>query len=247
MEDLATEIQEWTQAGDQVIVGGDLNEEIRGPAIKEFFAGLGMHNLIFQNHDETDAPTTFFRNQNGKVLDGIWGTANISAVKCGYLEPCDFPGDHSAVWMDISYNCALGHNPPLPANPDANRLQLHQPPTVKKYLKTYKAEVTKHALPARQFNLEQSTSVGVPLSPAQQAEAIEIDALKTKAMLWAHRKCRKVYLGKVSFSKAVDVPKRLLIFWQTAVRQRKGLRVSVNNKGVTFSRVSLERCKVSIP
>ena len=61
-----------------------------------------MHNLIFQNHDKTDAPTTFFRNKNGKVLDGIWGTANISAVKCGYLEPCDFPGDHSAVWLDIT-------------------------------------------------------------------------------------------------------------------------------------------------
>jgi len=66
MEDLATEIQEWTQEGDQVIVGGDLNEEIRGPAIKEFFAGLGMHKLIFQNHDEIDAPTTFFRNKKGR-------------------------------------------------------------------------------------------------------------------------------------------------------------------------------------
>jgi len=97
MEDLATEIQEWTQEGDQVIVGGDLNEEIRGPAIKEFFASLGMHNLIFQKHDKTDAPTTFFWNNNGKVLDGIWGTANISAIKCGYLEPCDFPWDHSAI------------------------------------------------------------------------------------------------------------------------------------------------------
>jgi len=127
-KDSATEIQEWIQGGDQVTVGGDPNEEIRGPAIKEFFAGLGMHNLIFQNHDETDAPTTFFRNKNGKVLDRIWGTANISAIKCGHLEPCDFPGDHSAVWMEISCNCVSGRNPPLPANPDANRLQLHQPP-----------------------------------------------------------------------------------------------------------------------
>jgi len=85
---------------------------------------------------------------------------------------------------------------------------------VKKHLKTHKAE-------AWEFGLERSTSVGVPLSPAQQTEAVEIDALKTKA--WAHRKCRKVLLGKVSFSKAADVPKRLLIFWQTAVRRRKGL------------------------
>jgi len=81
----------------------------------------------------------------------------------------------------------------------------------------------KHALPAWQFNLEQSMSVGVPLSRSQQTEAIKIDTLKTKAMLRAHRKCRKVYLGKVSFSEAVDVPKRLLIFWQTAVCRRKGL------------------------
>jgi len=92
----------------------------------------------------------------------------------------------------------------------------------------YKAKVMKHALPARQFNLERSTSVGVPLSPAQQTEAIEIDTLKTKAMLRAHRKCREVYLVKVSFSEAVDIPKRLLIFWQTVVCRRKGLRVSTN-------------------
>jgi len=99
---------------------------------------------------------------------------------------------------------------------------------VKKYLKTHKAEVIKHALPAWQFSLEQSTSVGVPLSPTQQLEAVEIDTLKAKAMLRAHHKCRKVYLGKVSFSEAVDIPKHLLIIWQTAVRRRKGLRVSTN-------------------
>jgi len=231
MEDLEAQIQEWIQEGNQVIVGGDLNEEIRGPAIKDFFSNLGMHNLIFQKHEEAEAPTAFFQNKSGKVLDGVWGTANISATKCGYLEPCDFPRDHSTVWMDISYNCALGHNPPLPANPDANRLQLHQPPTLKKYLKTYNAEVMKHALPAWQFNLEQSTSVGVPLSPTQQLEAIEIDTLKTKAMLRAHHKCGKVHLGKVSFSEAMDVPNHHLIFWQTVVHRRKDLHVSTEEKG----------------
>ena len=228
LEDLKTEIQEWTQVGDQIIVGGDLNDEIRGPSIKAYFEDLGMHNLIFQKHDETLAPTTFFRNKKGKVMDGMWGTANISAVKCGYLEPCDFPGDHSAIWVDISYNCALGHNPPLPSNPDANRLQLDQPKTVKKYTQAYKAEVQKHSLPARQFNLERTTTVGRPLLPHQQQEAIEIDVIKTKAMLRAHRKCRRIYLGKVSFSEEVDVPKCKLIFWQTAIRRRKGLAVSSN-------------------
>ena len=69
LEDLKSEIQEWTQVGDQIIVGGDLNDEIRGPSIKAYFEDLGMHNLIFQKHDETLAPTTFFRNKKGKVMD----------------------------------------------------------------------------------------------------------------------------------------------------------------------------------
>lgn len=117
LEDLKLEIQEWLSEGDQIIVGGDINDEVRSEPINQFFEDLGLHNLIFQRHEASGAPTTYFRNENNKVMDSMWGTANITAIKCGYLEPCDFPGDHSAVWVDISYNCALGHTPPPPGQP----------------------------------------------------------------------------------------------------------------------------------
>ena len=116
-EDLRSEAEEWLRDGDQLIIGGDVNDEIRDPMVESFFDSLGLHNLIFEQHSPEQAPTTYFRNTKGRVMDGLWGTANISALRCGYLEPKDMEGDHSAIWIDISFTTALGHNPPTPPPP----------------------------------------------------------------------------------------------------------------------------------
>ena len=89
-EDLRKEAQEWIQEGDQLIIGGDVNDEVRDPTAETFFLHLGMHNLIFEHHSPDGAPTAFFRNTNGRVMDGLWGTANISAVRCGHLTMAQF-------------------------------------------------------------------------------------------------------------------------------------------------------------
>ena len=80
-----------------------------------FFSQLGLHNLIFERHSSVGAPTTSARNEQGKILDSFWGTANISVTRCGYCHPKEFPlGGHSVVWMDLTYSCALGHFPHSP-------------------------------------------------------------------------------------------------------------------------------------
>ena len=48
-EDLRAEAQEWLAEGDQLIIGGDVNDEIRDPQVETFFSDLGMHNLIFEH------------------------------------------------------------------------------------------------------------------------------------------------------------------------------------------------------
>ena len=52
------------------------------------------------------------------MVDGIWATPGIRAKQGGYLEPGDFLGDHSLLWIDLSYDNALGHNPPDPVSPE---------------------------------------------------------------------------------------------------------------------------------
>ena len=204
--DLRSEIEEWLLSGDQLIIGGDVNDEVRSPFVDSFFSDLGLHNLIFEHHDPSNAPTTYFRNKKNKVMDGLWGTANISAVRCGYLEPHELPGDHSALWIDVSFQNALGHRPPPSPTPKDRHLQLSQPSTVKKYLRVYKQEILKSKLPAQQFRLKKAASPGVPLTPEQVNEAEAIDLLKTKAMLKAERRCKHLFMGTVSFSLAVDAP-----------------------------------------
>ena len=116
-EDLCKESQEWLRDGDQLIIGGDVNDEVRDPAVETFFSELGMHNLIFEHHSLDGAPTTYFRNTKDRVMDGLWGTMNISAVRCGCSEPKEMEGDHSVIWVDITFTNALGHTPPTPSTP----------------------------------------------------------------------------------------------------------------------------------
>jgi len=185
-EDMRKEAQEWLRNGDQLIISGDVNNKVHNPAVETFFSEFGMHNLIFEHHSPDGAPTTYFRNTKDCVMDGLWGATNISAVRCGHLEPKEMKGDHSAIWVDNSCTNALGHNPLTPATPRAQHLQLSQPATVKKHLHVYKANILKHDIPGRQFRLEASTQPGMPLTAAQAKEANAIDLLKTKAMLCAH-------------------------------------------------------------
>ena len=59
-QDLHKEMEEWLQLGDQIIVGGDVNDKIHDPEVSTFFSNLSMHNLIFEHHDPSDAPMTYF-------------------------------------------------------------------------------------------------------------------------------------------------------------------------------------------
>ena len=137
----------------------------------------------------------------------------------------EFTGDHSLLWMDITYRSALGHNPPMPVTPAARRLQLHNSKLVDKYLTAYEKMIAAENLCERQFALEASTLYGVSLSPTQAQEAEAIDVMRTKCMLKAEKKCRKLKMGMVDFSPEVASCLNQLAFWDVAVGckfRRKG-------------------------
>ena len=185
-----------------------------------------MRNLIFDRHDSSQAPKTYFRSSEGRIVDGMWGTTGLVVEQGGYLEPGDFPSDHSLLWIDVSYHNALGHQPLAPIPPSARRLQLRNSRVVDKYLNEYESLIEAARLPQRQQALNLSIQTGKPLTQIQRDEAEAIDALKTKLMLKAEKKCRKLRMGEVSFSEATEKPRREVAFWQLAIRRRLGLPVS---------------------
>ena len=225
LQDLKLALTSWIAEGDHILVGGDVNENVMHHSITSLFEDFHMTNLIFDHHDPSTAPSTYFRSSEGKVMDGIWGTPGLHVAQCGYLEPGDVPGDHSLLWADISYSSALGHDPPWPSKATARRLKLGCSKTTNKYLDRYASLVDQHHLLPRQFKLESTTSYGIPLTPTQAEEAEKIDILRTRCILTAEKKCRKLKMGEVDFSEAISIPTKHIAWWEVAIRRRRNLPV----------------------
>lgn len=185
-----------------------------------------MRNLIFAQHSQIGAPATYRRNGSGGIVDGIWGTPMVDVTKSGFLESGDFPGDHTALWVDVIFESVLGHDPPVPDVFSARRLQLIDSKATQKYLRIYENLVQRSGLAERVRALEAQIVPGQRLSAAQRRTAERLDEERTRYMNKAEKKCRKLRMGAVEFSAATDVPRKHFEFWAIAISRRKGCKVS---------------------
>jgi exonuclease III len=115
--DLTAELATWIDMGDTIVIAGDVNESVFHHSISDIFDQFHIRNLIFDIHDPSEAPKTYFRTAGGRIVDGLWGTPGVEVIRYGYLEPGDFPGNHSLMWADLTYSSILGHNPPYLKHP----------------------------------------------------------------------------------------------------------------------------------
>eukprot|EP00978_Attheya_sp_CCMP212_P034895 scaffold148991_cov39-Attheya_sp.AAC.1 len=56
LDDVCTDIAVWKLEGDQVVVMGDFNEDVRTEPLKSMFAKLSMREIITSVNDPTKAP-----------------------------------------------------------------------------------------------------------------------------------------------------------------------------------------------
>ena len=130
-EDLGTALCNASDTGDLLIICGDINQDVLHPSITTFFARLGLCSLIFSMHDPEFAPATYSRNTSNTSIDGIWASHPITLLRGGYLDFDTFPGNHHAIWFDLSYHTAFGHTHLPSWRPQICRLQLRDPRCVK--------------------------------------------------------------------------------------------------------------------
>jgi hypothetical protein len=77
MSSLTKQIQEWQTEGHNIILTGDLNEDVNSKNIRSFLGNLGMGDLVQKLHGSGAANT----NINGsKPIDGIFGSSDITPV-----------------------------------------------------------------------------------------------------------------------------------------------------------------------
>ena len=224
LHDLGEIIQQSIEAGDQVILMMDCNEDVRGEGFSTWLQDHSLRDGVLERHGGMNAPATY--NQGSQPIDGLFCSISIEVQHSGYLPFGSFPSDHRALWMDITYENAFGYKIPKCLQPKACKLQCKDPRIVKKWTDAYEAYIRKHKLHLRQYALEQSLTV--PLNSTLAAEFEEILHIRTAAIKHADKQCRKRKMGNVPFTPALKKHMKAIELWDAVVKKKSGVKYSMS-------------------
>ena len=220
--DLRVELQEWTEQGFNIVIGGDFNQPVKEHAIKEFFQEFGMRESITTIHTGP-APGTHKRGST--PIDGIFCTAALTIKACGYT-PTNWGifTDHRLIWVDICAVSALGHNAPRFISPKARKLQVDNPTITHRYLCQRLQLMTKNKLFERTQALYDKVINGAR-DIRILIELETLDTIRTANMLDAEQRCRKIKAGQVSWSPVFQESIYLIRYLRVLIRSLSGYKI----------------------
>jgi hypothetical protein len=223
--DLGKEMEIWLALGDQLLVMGDFNEDVRGAVLTVFFASFGMRNIIQERHG-INLPAT---HQRGSVpVDGMFATPRLIPERCGYTEfGHGLGGDHRLPWADFTFVNALGHILPAIERPVGRRLRLHDPRVVARFVQLREEYATKHNLRQRMFEIENKASY--PSNPQVNDLYQKMDVILVESMRFADKRCRRIRRGALPFSPRLKEASQRLFLIKQLIRRRLHLRTSSRN------------------
>ncbi len=110
-DDLDSKIEEWREKNYEIILSGDLNEEV-GTDVDGFTrlsAKWELVEIIQHHHGTTQEPPTYVRGT--RRLDYAFCTPNLvpSITSCGILPYSKIiDSDHRAIYVDFSTSALMG-------------------------------------------------------------------------------------------------------------------------------------------
>jgi hypothetical protein len=121
-DDLCKAVTIWLREGNQLIIGGDFNQDTS--TITQFNQ-FSMRDALRQRHNSTTeelrgTPPTY--NRGATTLDTIFGTPSLVCTYGGYLEYGQVClSDHRSPWLDFTYQVAFGNSLPAVVRAPARR------------------------------------------------------------------------------------------------------------------------------
>ena len=192
-KDFMEEVDEWLEQGDQLVIAGDWNSDVRK---RNFLEKLKQRNLwpAITGIHGTEGPGTF---HNGSVpIDEIFISPRLKITGCGYMEHGINIGDHRPVWIDISKSSALGSSLPTIPSFQARRLKCNDPKVVERYSQRLEEQLRKNKFFSKLKTIFENFTV--PLTEEQEFMMEELDEIREQAMLWAKKKVQKTQDGGTS-------------------------------------------------
>ena len=220
-EDFWAMIDECIQNGEQLIIAGDWNTDVRKEDFTNRFLDRNLVPAITESHGK-NGPETYNRGSN--PIDEIFISANLDISACGYLEHGINCSDHRPIWIDIVKTSALGSKlPPIPFS-QARRLKTKDPRIVARYTESLDNYLQSNNFYLRMEKLAQSYST--PLSTGQQEEYEKLDMIREIGMKRAEKKCRHIYLGNCKWSPIFQLARLRIQYFKLSLSRIRGCKVN---------------------
>ena len=104
-KDLWEQIDTWLDQGENLIVGGDWNTDVRQETFLQPFKERNLLPAVITKHGDK-GPETYNRGSN--PIDEIFVSSSLVIQKAGYLEHGEGAGDHRPIWIEVTKQSALG-------------------------------------------------------------------------------------------------------------------------------------------
>ena len=104
--------------GDNVILGIDMNEDVRTGILAKWLKKLGLIDLILSTNPSEPPPATFNRNYTRTPVDAIWATSSLEVISARYGPfdggyPSAWSDGHQLLWIIVSHHSLLGKHLPI--------------------------------------------------------------------------------------------------------------------------------------
>jgi hypothetical protein len=127
IKDLETKLDNWMAAGNLIVIGLDANDSIRTGNMNAMLKTRGLVEIHSAQHPHIKPEATCNKNTHNTPVGSIWASPSLECLAAGYCrfrEPIIGKTDHRMIWADLSYESALGFQPPEPSNIAPQRLTL---------------------------------------------------------------------------------------------------------------------------
>ena len=224
-EDLDVLIQQCLVTGEQIILGMDLNEDIRTADIQSWLLKWQLIEPLSRLHGTIDIATCG-SNSAQTPIDTIWSSPGLVFTiggMTGFGELDLGSADHRCLWVDVTHDSLYGMRPPPPMKRPTNSFPLNDPRVITKYNNFVLRERSRIGLGPKILELKRKAQLSTfSNADAQQYEHLLVIDLSIRNR--AKLRCRPFYSGQVMYSDTIGNDRKEIHLWNMVISRRVGKR-----------------------
>jgi Reverse transcriptase (RNA-dependent DNA polymerase) len=220
-DDLIAEITPWTEGTDSIVLGMDMNDDVRDAENVKHLKALNLTEVITHKHGH-DGPNT--HEFGSTPIDGLFVSPGLLEAQCGYLP---FVFDHRLLWIDLDLETTFGYEPDISPRYKPRRLQYDDRRSRDRYLNKLSDLLCRESdFAERLETFVNSTQQDVPLTKPQLRYYDDLLKEHQAAANQAEHHCRHLFTGRQAWTPEFSRNRNHRLFWLKMLAKRHGKRVN---------------------